>query len=180
MSSNHLTGVHKVCEPAAELGGEIELAVGKGPRAAEAAHGVAHGAVDALPHLARHDGAAAVVDVPALVQGQHLQAGAVGGPAHRRQRCPPRRSPGWQRHRWDSWGVSSLTFLGNCGPRRAISYQNNYTTVFAPGEGNFSLFPLSVRIFCTGLRRTACDRPPPPPWVMGRNFPRKAVKNWRK
>ena len=79
MSSITCAGLHKVGEPAAELGGEVELAVGEGPRPAEAAHGVAHGAVDALPHLARHDGAAAVVDVPPLVQGQHLQVGAVVG-----------------------------------------------------------------------------------------------------
>ena len=68
---------HEVREPAAELGGEIVLPVGEGPGAAEAAHGVADGAVDALLHLPRHDGAAAVVDVMALVHDEDLQAGAV-------------------------------------------------------------------------------------------------------
>ena len=53
----------KVGEPAPEGGGEVELAVGEGARAAEAAHGVAHVAVDAALHLAGDDGAAAVVDV---------------------------------------------------------------------------------------------------------------------
>ena len=69
---DHL-GVHKVGEPAAELGGKVELSVGEGACAAKAAHGVAYGTVDALADLARHNGAAAVVDIPALVQGQHLQ-----------------------------------------------------------------------------------------------------------
>ena len=76
---HHMPGLHKVGEPPAELGGEVELSVGEGARPAEAAHGVAHGAVDALPHFARHNGAAAVVDVPPLVQGQHLQLRAVAG-----------------------------------------------------------------------------------------------------
>ena len=76
---HHLARLHKVGEPPAELGGEVELSVGERARPAKAAHGVAHRAVDALPHLARHDGAAAVVDVPPLVQGQHLQLRAVAG-----------------------------------------------------------------------------------------------------
>ena len=70
-----LLGVHKVGEPAAEGGGEVVLAVREGARAAEAAHGVADFAVDALLHLARHDGAAAAVDVGALVQCHYLEAG---------------------------------------------------------------------------------------------------------
>ena len=76
---HHCAWVHKVGEPAAELGGKVELPVGEGARPAEAAHGVAHGTVDALLHLARHNGAAAVVDVLSLVQGQHLQARAAVG-----------------------------------------------------------------------------------------------------
>ena len=76
---HHMPGLHKVGEPPAELGGEVELSVGERARPAEAAHGVTHGAVDALPHFARHNGAAAVVDVPPLVQGQHLQLRAVAG-----------------------------------------------------------------------------------------------------
>ena len=70
---HHLPGVHEVGEPAAELGGEVELSVREGPGPAEAAHGVAHRAVDALLHLARHDGAAAAVDVAPLLQDHHLQ-----------------------------------------------------------------------------------------------------------
>ena len=71
--------VHEVGEPAAEGGGEVVLAVGEGARPAEAAHGVAHLAVDALLHLARHDGAAAVVDIRALVQGQHPERRGISG-----------------------------------------------------------------------------------------------------
>ena len=67
---------HEVGEPAAKLGGEVVLAVGEGSRTAEAAHGIANLAVDALLHLARHDGAAAAVNVGALVDGDHLKAGA--------------------------------------------------------------------------------------------------------
>ena len=40
---------------------------------------MAHGAVDALLHLARHDGAAAVIDILTLVQGQDLQTGVQVG-----------------------------------------------------------------------------------------------------
>ena len=76
---HHFLGLDKVGEPAAELGGKVELAVGKGTRAAKAAHGMAHGAVDALLHLARHDGAAAVIDILTLVQGQDLQTGVQVG-----------------------------------------------------------------------------------------------------
>ena len=65
---------HEVGEPAAEGGGEIVLAVGEGARPAEAAHGVTHLAVDALLHLARHDGAAPGIDVGPLIQGDHLEA----------------------------------------------------------------------------------------------------------
>ena len=75
---DHL-GVHKVGEPAAELGGKVELSVGESACAAKAAHGVAYGTVDAFADLARHNGAAAVVDIPALVQGQHLQVGTAVG-----------------------------------------------------------------------------------------------------
>ena len=64
----------EIGEPAAEGGGEIVLAVGKGARPAEAAHGVTHLAVDALLHLARHDGAAPGIDVGPLIQGNHLEA----------------------------------------------------------------------------------------------------------
>ena len=76
---HHFLGLDKVGEPAAELGGKVELAVGKSARAAKAAHGMAHGAVDALLHLARHDGAAAVIDILTLVQGQDLQSGVQVG-----------------------------------------------------------------------------------------------------
>ncbi len=70
---HHLGGLHKVGEPAAEGGGEVEFSVGEGPRSAEAAHSMAHRAEDAFLHLARHNGTAAVVDIRALVQGQHFQ-----------------------------------------------------------------------------------------------------------
>ena len=49
--------VHEIGQPAAELCREIVLAVGKRTCAAEAAHGVAHAAMDALLDLACDDGA---------------------------------------------------------------------------------------------------------------------------
>ena len=58
---------------------EVKLAVGEGPRAAEAAHGIAHGALDAGCNFSGDDGAVAVVDIPALVQGQQLQAWVEAG-----------------------------------------------------------------------------------------------------
>ncbi len=66
---------HEVGEPAAERGGEVIFAVGKGAGAAKTAHGAAHLAVDALLHLARHNGAAAGIDIGPLIQGHHLEAG---------------------------------------------------------------------------------------------------------
>ena len=74
-----LAGLHKVGEPSAKLGCEVELSVGKCACPSEAAHGVAYGAVDALPYLARYDGAAAMVDITPLVQGQDLQFRTVAG-----------------------------------------------------------------------------------------------------
>ncbi len=68
-----LPGGHIVRQPAAKGGGEVEFAVREGPRAAEAAHGGADGAVDAPVHLPGHNGAAAGVDVLALVQHQDAQ-----------------------------------------------------------------------------------------------------------
>ena len=70
-----LPGLHVVGEPAPEGGGEVELAVGKGAGAAETAHGVADGAVDAPVHLAGDDGTVAGVDVRPLIQHQHFQFG---------------------------------------------------------------------------------------------------------
>ena len=72
-----LLGIHEVGEPAAEGGGKVEFAVGEGAGAAEAAHGVADLALDAVLHLPRHDGAAPAVDVPALLQDHHLQSGVL-------------------------------------------------------------------------------------------------------
>ena len=69
--------VQKVGEPAAEGGGEVIFAIGERARAAEAAHGVAHLAVDAALHPARHDGAAPVINVRSLIHHQHLGAGAL-------------------------------------------------------------------------------------------------------
>ena len=63
---------HEVGEPAAEGGGKVILPVRERPGPAEAAHGVADLAVNTFPHLARHNGAAAVVDVLALIHDQHL------------------------------------------------------------------------------------------------------------
>ena len=71
--------VQEVGEPAAEGGGEVELAVGEGPRAPEAAHGAAHPALDAGAGPARHNGALAAVDVRPLVHHQHLCGGAFQG-----------------------------------------------------------------------------------------------------
>ena len=65
----------EVGQPAAEGRGEVILAVGESARTAEAAHGVADLAVDAALDLSGHDGAAAVVDVLALIDDQHLHAG---------------------------------------------------------------------------------------------------------
>ena len=76
---HHLAGVHKIGEPAAEFRGKIEFSVGKRPRATKAAHGMADGALHTGPHLSRHNGAAAVIDVPALIQGQHFEAGTAVG-----------------------------------------------------------------------------------------------------
>ena len=67
---------HIVGEPAAEGGGEVELAVREGSGAAEAAHGIADGTVDAPVHLAGDDGTLAAVDVRALIHHQHIQLGA--------------------------------------------------------------------------------------------------------
>jgi hypothetical protein len=74
-----LPGVHEVGEPAAKGGGEVVLPIGEGPRPAEAAHGIAHLAVDALLDLPGHDGAASGIDVGPLVQGDHLE---LRTPAH--------------------------------------------------------------------------------------------------
>ena len=68
-------GLHEGLQHMADMGrfdARVQLAVGKGPGPAEAAHGVADLAVNTFPHLARHNGAAAVVDVLALIHDQHL------------------------------------------------------------------------------------------------------------
>ena len=70
---HHLFRLHVLGEPAAKLGGEVELAVGKGAGAAEAAHGVAGLAVDAALNLSRHDGTLAGVDIRALLQHDDVQ-----------------------------------------------------------------------------------------------------------
>ena len=67
--------VNEIGQPAAEGRREVELAVRKCARAAEAAHRVADRTVDALAHLAGDDRAASVVDVGALVNGQQFQTG---------------------------------------------------------------------------------------------------------
>ena len=76
---HHLVRLHKVGQPSAELSGKVEFSVGKGARAAETAHGVTDGAVDTFPDLAGDDGAAAVIDVLPLVQGQNIQSGTKMG-----------------------------------------------------------------------------------------------------
>ena len=68
--------VQEVGKPAAEGGGKVKFPVGKGPRAAEAAHGAAYPALDARAGFARYDGTAAAVDVRPLVHHQHPGGGA--------------------------------------------------------------------------------------------------------
>ena len=55
--AHDLIVVHEIGQPAAELGREVIFAVGKCACTAEAAHRVAHAAMDALLDLARDDGA---------------------------------------------------------------------------------------------------------------------------
>ena len=55
--AHDLIVVHEIGQPAAELGREVIFAVGKCASTAEAAHRVAHAAMDALLDLARDDGA---------------------------------------------------------------------------------------------------------------------------
>ena len=65
--------LHKVGKPAAERSGKIKLSIGERPSPAESAHSMAYRTADAFFHLSGHNGAAAVINVRALVQGQHLQ-----------------------------------------------------------------------------------------------------------
>ena len=152
---HHMAGLHKVGEPAAELGGEVELAVGKGPRAAEAAHG-------------------------ALVQGQHLQAGAVVGQLIGGEDA--RLAAAQDGNVIDGiHGVSPLSLSSEIAAHGGPYHiRIHYTTVFTPGEGNFSLFPCLSVFFAPDSAAQPAARRPLPPWGMGRNFLRKPVKNWRK
>ncbi len=66
-------GLQEVGEPAAKLGGEIELSVGKGPGPAEAGHDGAGVTARAVLDLPGDDGTLTVIDVPAPFQYDHIQ-----------------------------------------------------------------------------------------------------------